>query len=65
VPARYAHLLAVRWLIGATFARHDVACYAVGVALAAAAEGALAFPARAGAVRMKRSLSATHTEVPE
>jgi hypothetical protein len=40
VPARYAHLLAVRWLIGTAFAWHDVACYAVGVAFVAAADRA-------------------------
>lgn len=32
VPARYAHLGVVRWLIGTDFAWHDVACYFVGVA---------------------------------
>src|SRR3954447_22956170 len=33
VPARYAHLPVVRWLLGTTFAWHDVACYVVGVAV--------------------------------
>src|SRR5215831_9922418 len=34
VPARYAHLTAVRWLLGTTFSWHEVACYFVGVAAA-------------------------------
>jgi hypothetical protein len=38
VPARYAHRAVVRWLIGTTFAWHDVACYCVGVAAAFAAD---------------------------
>jgi hypothetical protein len=41
VPGQYAHLLAVRWLIGTTFAWHDVACYVVGVAFSAFADRAL------------------------
>jgi hypothetical protein len=32
IPARYAHLGPVRWLLGTTFSWHDVACYGVGVA---------------------------------
>lgn len=32
IPARYAHFFIVRWLIGTTFAWHDVACYVVGIA---------------------------------
>jgi hypothetical protein len=32
IPARYEHLAPVRWLLGTTFAWHDVACYVVGVA---------------------------------
>ncbi len=35
VPARYGHLLLVRWLIGTTFSWHDVVCYVVGVAVVA------------------------------
>src|SRR5438105_14876907 len=31
IPARYEHLLVVRWLLGTTFAWHDVACYVVDV----------------------------------
>jgi uncharacterized protein DUF2809 len=31
IPARYAHLGVVRWLLGTTFAWHDVACYCIGV----------------------------------
>ena len=33
IPARYAHFAPVRWLLGTTFAGHDLACYAVGVGL--------------------------------
>src|SRR3954453_11269861 len=33
IPARYAHLAVVRWLMGTTFAWHDIACYVVGVAV--------------------------------
>jgi hypothetical protein len=36
IPARYAHLTPVRWLLGTTFSWHDVACYFVGVAVALA-----------------------------
>jgi hypothetical protein len=32
IPARYAHLGVVRWLIGTEFAWHDVLCYVVGTA---------------------------------
>jgi hypothetical protein len=32
IPARYAHVAPVRWLLGTTFSWHDVACYVVGVA---------------------------------
>jgi hypothetical protein len=32
IPAHYAHLWPVRWLLGTTFAWHDVACYVIGVA---------------------------------
>jgi hypothetical protein len=32
IPARYAHLAPVRWLLGTTFSWHDIACYGVGVA---------------------------------
>jgi hypothetical protein len=34
IPARNAHLGAVRWLLGTAFSWHDVACYFVGVAVA-------------------------------
>jgi hypothetical protein len=30
VPAQFAHLAIVRWLIGTTFAWHDIACYIAG-----------------------------------
>src|SRR5579871_2227127 len=44
IPARYAHLAVVRWLIGTTFAWHDVACYVVGVAVAFVADRTLLRP---------------------
>jgi hypothetical protein len=31
IPARYAHIVPVRWLLGTTFSWHDVVCYCVGV----------------------------------
>jgi Protein of unknown function (DUF2809) len=31
IPAQYAHLWLVRWLIGTEFSWHDVACYVIGV----------------------------------
>jgi hypothetical protein len=34
IPARYGHLPVVPWLLGTTFAWHDVACYVLGVAIA-------------------------------
>ena len=39
LPAQYADSLVIRWLIGTTFAWHDIGCYVVGVALIAAADG--------------------------
>jgi hypothetical protein len=36
IPARYAHIGLVRWVLGTTFAWHDIACYVVGVAVIAA-----------------------------
>ena len=39
IPAMYADAWVVRWLLGTTFAWHDVGCYLVGVGLAAAADG--------------------------
>jgi hypothetical protein len=32
IPAEYARLGVVRWLIGTEFAWHDLACYVVGIA---------------------------------
>ena len=46
VPARYAHVLAVRWLLGTTFSWHDVACYVVGVALVLGGDVLVLRPAR-------------------
>jgi hypothetical protein len=31
IPARYEHLVIVRWLIGTEFSWHDITCYVVGV----------------------------------
>jgi hypothetical protein len=33
LPARYGHLVAVRWLLGTTFSWHNLACYLIGVAV--------------------------------
>jgi len=44
IPARYAHLPAVRWLLGTRFSWHDVACYCVGTALVATADVLLLRP---------------------
>jgi hypothetical protein len=33
IPAQYAANPLVRWLIGTTFAWHDIACYVIGVAV--------------------------------
>jgi hypothetical protein len=41
LPARHADWLVVRWLIGTTFAVHDLLCYAIGVGLAAVVDRAL------------------------
>jgi hypothetical protein len=46
VPARYARYAVVRWLVGTTFAWHDVACYGVGVAAALALDVLLLRPTR-------------------
>ncbi|HEV3260329.1 MAG TPA: DUF2809 domain-containing protein [Gemmataceae bacterium] len=31
IPARYAQILVVRWVLGTTFAWHDIGCYVIGV----------------------------------
>ena len=36
IPLAYAHLRGVRWVLGTTFAWHDIACYTVGIAFACA-----------------------------
>ncbi|HEY7153447.1 MAG TPA: DUF2809 domain-containing protein [Gemmataceae bacterium] len=36
IPARYAHLSLVRWLLGTTFSWHDMFCYVVGIVATAA-----------------------------
>jgi hypothetical protein len=36
IPARYAHLSIVRWLLGTTFSWHDMFCYSIGIAVVAA-----------------------------
>jgi hypothetical protein len=46
IPARYAHVPGVRWLLGTTFAWHDIACYCVGVAVIFAADVLLLRPER-------------------
>ena len=33
LPARYGNVAAVRWLLGTSFAWHNLACYVVGVAV--------------------------------
>jgi hypothetical protein len=32
IPARYAHLAPVRWLLGTSFSWHDITCYVAGIA---------------------------------
>ncbi len=46
VPARWAHLGVVRWLLGTTFSWHNVVCYVAGVALVALADVLLLWPGR-------------------
>src|SRR5436190_535637 len=46
IPARYEHVVLVRWLLGTTFAWHDVACYFVGVAAVTALDALLLRPGR-------------------
>src|SRR5207248_11181811 len=41
LPARYAHLAPVRWLLGARFAWGDIGCYLAGVAGAAGLDAGL------------------------
>ena len=38
LPARCSNVAAVRWLLGTSFSWHNLGCYAVGVALAAAVD---------------------------
>ena len=45
LPARDAQLAAVRWLLGTSFAWHNLACYAVGVAIIAVFDVLLLRPA--------------------
>jgi hypothetical protein len=44
VPARYAHITAVRWLLGTTFSWHDVGCYVIGVAVITVLDGLVLRP---------------------
>jgi hypothetical protein len=44
IPARYAHLGLVRWVLGTTFAWHDIGCYLVGVAVIAGIDWLLLRP---------------------
>jgi hypothetical protein len=48
IPACYAHLAPVRWLLGTTFSWHDVACYVVGVAVIAGVDVFVLRPGRPG-----------------
>ena len=41
LPARWSNLSAVRWLLGTSFAWHNLVCYAAGVALAAVVDALL------------------------
>ena len=44
VPARHANLGIVRWVLGTTFAWHNLACYAVGVVVIAVIDVVLMRP---------------------
>lgn len=46
IPARYAHVALVRWLLGTTFSWHDVGCYVVGVGVMTVADVLLLRPSR-------------------
>jgi hypothetical protein len=46
IPARYEHILVVRWLLGTTFSWHDIACYVIGVAAIAAVDALVLRPRR-------------------
>jgi hypothetical protein len=48
IPARHAHVAAVRWLVGTAFSWHDVACYVAGVAAITATDALLLRPGRGG-----------------
>jgi hypothetical protein len=47
IPARHAHLGVVRWVLGTTFAWHDIGCYVVGVAVVAGIDLLMLRPPRA------------------
>src|SRR5436190_331039 len=53
-PARHADFGVVRWLLGTTFAWHDVACYVVGVAAIFGADVLLLRPGREGRTTVRR-----------
>jgi len=44
IPEQYANLAAVRWTLGTIFSWHNLACYVIGVALAAALDVSLLRP---------------------
>jgi hypothetical protein len=46
IPARLAHIPLVPWLLGTTFSWHNLACYAIGVALIFALDALLLRPRR-------------------
>jgi hypothetical protein len=46
IPARYAHIVVVRWLLGTTFSWHDVGCYFIGVPVVTVADALVLRPRR-------------------
>jgi hypothetical protein len=48
LPAHWAHLGAVRWLLGTTFSWHNLVCYAIGVALITGCDLLLLRPGHGG-----------------
>lgn len=51
VPGRHAHLGIVRWLLGTTFAGHNLVCYAIGVVGIAVIDVVLLRPGMCGGGR--------------
>ena len=48
IPARFAHVAVVRWLLGTTFSWHDVGCYVVGVVVVSVLDAVLLRSRRSG-----------------